>query len=104
MAKGHKTGGRQVGTPNKVTKVLKDHILEALADADGLPHEDGSPPDKGAVAYLRRQSEQNPTAFLALVGKVLPMQIAGDQDNPLRTITEVRETIVDPGHPGSKGV
>ena len=39
-------------------------ILEALDNA-------------GGVAYLAEQSEKNPTAFLTLVGKVLPLQVAG---------------------------
>lgn len=89
--KGHKkAGGRQKGTPNKVTKALKDMILGALDDA-------------GGQAYLAKQARENPNAFLALAGKVLPLQIAGDKNNPLHTITEVRETIVDPGNSGSEG-
>lgn len=82
-----KTGGRKAGTPNKATKALKDMILGALEDA-------------GGQAYLAKQARENPNAFMALAGKVLPLQIAGDKANPLRTITEVRETIVDPGHSG----
>lgn len=59
-----KTGGRAKGTPNKVTAALKDMILTALDEA----HPDGS------IAYLKSQASANPTAFLTLVGKVLPMQ------------------------------
>jgi len=88
--KGVKQGGRKKGTPNKLTKTLKDMILGALDDA-------------GGQAYLTKQAKENPNAFLALAGKVLPLQIQGDKENPLRTITEVRETIVDPGHPSSEG-
>lgn len=88
--KGVKQGGRKKGTPNKVTKALKDMILGALDDV-------------GGQAYLAEQALANPSAFLTLAGKVLPLQIQGDKDNPLRTITEVRETIVDPGHPSSEG-
>ena len=42
-----KTGGREKGTPNKVTKQLKELILGAL---DGV----------GGQAYLERQAEENP--------------------------------------------
>jgi hypothetical protein len=73
MAAGRKTGGRQKGTPNKTTAALKDMILTALDQA----HEDGS------VAYLKAQASANPTAFLTLVGKVLPLQVAGDANAPL---------------------
>jgi hypothetical protein len=52
--------GRKKGTPNKVTGELKEMILQALAN-------------QGGVAYLEAQATQSPTAFLALVGKVLPL-------------------------------
>ena len=59
-----KTGGRQRGTPNKVTAELKDMILQALDNA-------------GGVEYLQKQANDNPAAFLTLVGKVLPMTVNG---------------------------
>jgi len=59
-----KTGGRQKGTPNKVTAELKDMILQALDNA-------------GGVEYLQKQANDNPAAFLTLVGKVLPMTVNG---------------------------
>ena len=71
-----KTGGRKKGTPNKLTAALKDMILTALDN-------------KGGVEYLERQAEANPTAFLTLVGKVLPLTIGGDPDAPIRTVTEI---------------
>ena len=83
-----KTGGREKGTPNKVTKQLKELILAAL---DGV----------GGQAYLERQAEENPTAFLTLIGKVLPMTVAGDSDNPLKVFTQVAYVIVDPKEPDS---
>lgn len=64
-SKRQKTGGRKKGTPNKVTAALKDMILTALDEA----HPEGS------VAYLKLQAQDNPTAFLTLVGKVLPLQV-----------------------------
>ena len=83
-----KTGGRERGTPNKVTKQLKELILGAL---DGV----------GGQAYLERQAEENPTAFLAVVGRILPMTVAGDLDNPLKVFTQVAYVIVDPKEPDS---
>ena len=61
---------RPVGTPNKFTKSLKDMILGALSDVGGRD-------------YLARQAIQNPTAFIGLVSKVLPLTLAGDKNNPL---------------------
>jgi len=65
-----KTGGRQKGTPNKLTANLKDLILGALADAGGRD-------------YLARQAVENPGPFMVLVGKVLPTTLAGDKQNPI---------------------
>ena len=82
-----KTGGRKKGTPNKMTGQLKEMILTALDTA-------------GGVGYLVEQSEKNPTAFLTLVGKVLPMTVKGDPENPLH-YTIVERRIVRPGNPDS---
>ena len=71
MAKGKKTGGRIAGTPNKLTALLKDEILQAASDA----HPDGR------LGYLTEQAKDNPNAFLTLLGKVLPMQINGSGEN-----------------------
>ncbi len=65
MALGKKTGGRQKGSPNKITKQLKDTILQALDEA-------------GGVDYLKQTAIDHPAAFLTLVGKVLPLQVTGD--------------------------
>ena len=83
--KGRKTGGRQKGTPNKTTAVLKDAILLAAEQAGG---------DSGLVGYLETQAKDNPQSFLPLLGKVLPMQIGGDPDNPVKHSVVIR--IVDP--------
>ena len=55
-------GGRPKGVPNKTTALLKDMILQALSEA-------------GGVEYLTEQARKQPTAFLQLVGRVLPLQI-----------------------------
>lgn len=73
MAKGMKTGGRTKGTPNKITALLKDEILQAAEAA----HKDGR------VGYLTEQAKENPAAFMTLLGKVLPTQVSGDSENPL---------------------
>lgn len=76
MAQGKKTGGRTKGTPNKVTGELKDMILTALEN-------------KGGVKYLERQAEDNPTAFMSLVGKVLPMTVQGPGENGEHLVVEI---------------
>lgn len=72
--------GRAKGTPNKTTALLKDAILQAATAAG-----------KGdLVAYLARQAEENPGPFMSLLGKVLPMQVVGDKDNPVVTEIVIR--------------
>jgi hypothetical protein len=67
-----KTGGRQKGTPNKRTAMLKDAILEAAEKAGGKG---------GIVEYLTMQASASPAAFMALLGKVLPTQVEGAGEN-----------------------
>jgi hypothetical protein len=72
-----KTGGRRKGTPNKTTALLKDAILQAAEGAGG---------PEGITGYLQTQATANPGPFMSLLGKVLPMQIAGDDGGPLQII------------------
>lgn len=60
--------GRQKGVPNKMTAEVKQMILDALEGA-------------GGVNYLIKQAGEKPVAFLALVGKVLPLQVNGAGEN-----------------------
>jgi len=64
MARGKKTGGRQKGTPNKFTGEVKGMIIEAL---NGV----------GGSKYLKKQAAKNPSAFLSLVGRVIPTEVHG---------------------------
>lgn len=66
---GNRGKGRKKGVPNKATKALKDMILGALDDA-------------GGQAYLSAQASENPSAFLALIGKVLPSEIKAELGGP----------------------
>lgn len=79
--------GRPKGALNKTTALLKDAILMAAQRAGGGGED-------GIANYLVEQAEKNPGPFMSLLGKVLPMTVAGDKDNPV--VGEVRVTIVDP--------
>jgi hypothetical protein len=37
----------------------------------------------GGEQYLARQANENPGAFMTLLGKILPMQVAGDGGGPV---------------------
>jgi hypothetical protein len=39
--------------------------------------------EEGLVGYLRHQAIANPVAFMALLGKVLPLQLTGQVSGPL---------------------
>ena len=71
-----KTGGRRKGVTNKTTALLKDAVLQAAELAGDK---------KGMVGYLTQQAKTNPTAFLSLLGKVLPLQGVGvpDEDDKI---------------------
>lgn len=86
MARGVKTGGRKKGVPNKTTAVLKDAILKA-AELAG---------DGDMTQYLAIQAKLNPGPFMALLGKVMPLQIAGDAENPIQTFTRIELIGVRP--------
>lgn len=77
--------GRVKGVPNKVTKELKDMILKALDNA-------------GGVAYLEKRANDPRTAsaFLTLVGKVLPMTVQGPGEDGAIVFQAVERRIVRP--------
>jgi hypothetical protein len=62
--------GRPKGVSNKTTTAIKEMVIAALNKA-------------GGEAYLVKQASDNPTAFLTLVGKVIPLQVAGDPNSPI---------------------
>jgi hypothetical protein len=64
--------GRKRGIPNKATGLLKDAILQAAEEAGGKG---------GLVGYLTLQARKHPAAFLALIGRVLPLQMQSRDPN-----------------------
>ena len=78
--------GRPKGAKTKTTTALKDMILGALAKA-------------GGEAYLHQQATKNPTAFLTLVGRVLPLQLKDGGADPV-VPTEVNHHY-DTGKPSA---
>jgi hypothetical protein len=62
--------GRPKGVPNKITGELRDMIWGALHDA-------------GGQEYLARQAREQPVAFLALLGKIIPRDIKATFDGAI---------------------
>jgi hypothetical protein len=81
--------GREKGVPNKLTRDVKEMILQALDKA-------------GGVDYLVTQASANPAAFLTLVGKVLPMQVAGTDADGNAAPLSIAVTFIEPGQPGTR--
>lgn len=81
---GAKTGGRKKGTPNKLASDVKAMILSALDKA-------------GGANYLLEQAQKNPAAFMTLVGKVLPTQIANADGSNLSPTTIVIAPVAASG-------
>lgn len=79
---GERRGGRQKGTPNKFSGELKEMILNALSAA-------------GGQQYLEEQANKNPTAFMTLIGKVLPLSVTGQGENGSLVIEIVKHAHSD---------
>ena len=58
--------GRKPGSRNMTSQKLKELVFQALEQQEG-----------GAIGYLKTQAVQEPRAFMALIGKLLPTQITG---------------------------
>ena len=70
--------GRKPGSANSMSSArLREAVFEALKNQEG-----------GAVGYLSRQAVEEPRAFMALLGKLLPTQITGEDGDPVR-ITQI---------------
>lgn len=82
MAAGRKTGGRAKGTPNKVNAAVKEAIIGAFNKV-------------GGESYLVKVAESDPRTFCALLGKVMPTQLTGAGDGPIRVAGDGTENARD---------
>ena len=80
--------GRPKGSPNKLNGSMKEMIMEAFEKA-------------GGAEWLARQADENPVAFMGLLGKLIPADIAlsaqvetiPPPEVPYATIEEIREEL-----------
>jgi hypothetical protein len=86
--KGHRDegGGRKKGVRNRMTRVMREAVVLA-AEAEGL---DGRGKD-GLVGYLRMIARKDYEVYAGLLRAVLPLQITGVDDGPIKTELTVRE-------------
>jgi hypothetical protein len=68
MARGRKTGGRQAGTPNKVTGAFKTAVLEVF-------HR------KGGADWMETWASSNETEFFKIAARLIPTELAGSVEH-----------------------
>lgn len=67
--------GRPKGSLDKGNALIREMIVEALHGV-------------GGVSYLQEKAESHPQAFMALIGKVMPVQVEGG-DKPIQHSVKV---------------
>lgn len=81
-----KGAGRPKGSQNKVTKAAKEAIAEAAEKLGGVDR----------LVSWAKEDPLNERAFWSTIyPKLLPLQVAGDAENPIRTVTRIE--LVAPG-------
>lgn len=76
MATGKKTGGRQKGTPNKLTKSAREAFAAAFDGVGGAP-------------ALTRWAKANKTEFFKLYARLIPVEHVGaGGDGPVATVVK----------------
>jgi hypothetical protein len=68
--KRRKTGGRQKGTPNKLTTSFKQAVILAF---DAI----------GGDRTFQRWAKKNQTAFYKIATRLIPTEVVGDPDRPV---------------------
>lgn len=81
MSKRAKPRDRTNSTPGKATGNLQEAIIAAaeMIGRDGVGHE-------GLIGYCSHLAQEQPKAFAALLGRVLPMQVTGADGDPLELL------------------
>ena len=85
---GEKRGGRAKGTPNKLTRTIKQAIEKAFEDV-------------GGPAYLAKMAMEQPAAFMTLLGKVLPTQL--EHSNPDGSMSAPTRIVIEAAWPAKSG-
>lgn len=81
--------GKPKGAVNKSTKQVKDIFAEAFTELQ-----------KDSATKLTAWGKKNLTEFYKLSSKLIPLQLTGDPDNPIRS--ELTVTVVHSNGPISE--
>ena len=80
--RGHeKRGGRAPGVGNKIDRDVRAMVLEALHN-------------RGGWRYLAHQADQNPVAFMSLVGRCMPTKVEAEGASHLHLHLTAAQAIV----------
>jgi len=82
--------GRPKGSLSETTQLIKDAILKAAEEAGG---------EEGMVGYLKARAIDTPTAFMGLLGKVMPTQIEGTGADGAIKVTGLRISFIGDDKP-----
>lgn len=83
MAQGQKTGGRQAGTPNRITAAFKDAVRVVYEDIGG---------NVAFAAWAR----ENPGDFYRIASRLIPTEIAARSDTGITVIVNRGSTLEPP--------
>lgn len=70
--------GRPKGSKNRNTTLIRDVFAQVFDELQGDPK-----------ASLKVWAKANPTEFYKLSAKLIPIQVGGDPDNPIKATLEV---------------
>jgi len=83
--RGQKTGGRQVGTPNKVTAIFKEAVRTVYEDI-------------GGNTAFAEWAKENPTEFYRIAARLIPTEMAtqGTSINVIinRGLSQTEDTLL----------
>lgn len=65
--------GRVKGSQNKITKTLKEAVMESFDRV-------------GGVEYLVKVAQDDPKSYMALLGRVIPLQVKAEIDHTVSGI------------------
>jgi hypothetical protein len=102
LKKGEHRIGRPKGQPNVLTRIVKEAILAAAEDVGNRFAEEAGKDPNGLVSYLEWAAIAHPRAYLALLGRIMPMQVeraTKEVDVPYKTVEELQQALRDRGLP-----
>jgi hypothetical protein len=82
---GQRFGGRQKGTPNKTTAIVKDVIATAAEKLGGI---------KRIVEWAKEDKANERLFWASIYPKLLPFTVAGDPNSPVEMV-RIERVIVD---------